>query len=92
MTFWEFLNTVRFRDIAGRVRKEEDVPSLHALLIERQGEIQSRCNAVCELLRSHGYPQVAASVARDYVWIAEEIEKDIQRVEAYCRSRGITLD
>ena len=92
MTFYEMLNRVRFRDIAGRCRKETDLPALRALLVEKLFRMQSDATDIANALKLYGYPLYATRLIEDYNEVCGMLENDIVVIEAYCRARDIIIE
>lgn len=88
-TFHEMLNTVSFRNMAGKVDGHDDLWALRDLLYERLVSAQNNASVACWALGYAGHSQWKDIVSDDYRFFCERLEKDIMTIEQYCKKRGI---
>jgi hypothetical protein len=88
-TFHEMLNTVSFRNMAGKVDGHEDLWALRDLLLERQLSVQLLGVRLSLWLTVDCPIEVIESMNENIVWISERLETDIMIIEQYCKKRGI---
>ena len=88
-TFHEMLNTVSFRNMAGKVDGHEDLWALRDLLYERMVVASQNSAMAYAVCMADGQDSVAISVRDDYMFFIERLEKDIMTIEQYCKKRGI---
>lgn len=88
-TFHEMLNTVSFRNMAGKVDGHEDLWALRDLLYERLVNASQNASMAYAVCMADGQDSVALAVRDDYQFFMDRLEKDIQTIEAYCKKRGI---
>lgn len=91
-TFYEMLNTVAFRNLAGKVNGEKDLWALRDLLFQKMCEMQERAVFITQILNREGYIIADSVVTEDYDFMIRMIEKDIMTIERYCKQRGIMRD
>ena len=88
-TFHEMLNTVSFRNMAGKVDGHDDLWALRDLMFERLCSLQHNAANVYNELRDYGNGEIATTIAMDYAFTIERLERDIMTIEQYCKKRGI---
>lgn len=88
-TFHEMLNTVSFRLLTGKVRKNADLWPLRDLLMELHGTMQKNAVDAFLVLSRAGHEDLAVLVSNDYAVTLRVLERDIQTIETYCRKNDI---
>ena len=88
-TFHEMMNRISFRAVAGWAHREADLWSLRDILFELQTDVQTLGAVSYRALANTDNMDAAMGSASNTRLFAEMLEKDIQSIEAYCRSRGI---
>jgi hypothetical protein len=88
-TFFETMNTVAFRAVAGWARREADLWPLRDLLLELQQDVQRIGETSYLKLKEGGLDDVAEGSAANTRLFAALLEKDIQTIEAYCAANDI---
>ena len=88
-TFHEVMNTVKFRGIAGWVKKEADLWTLRDILFELQTDIQEWGANIDLNLKEMGH-RISDIQGRNPVGLMlEMLEHDIMTIETYCASNHI---
>lgn len=88
-TFHEMMNKISFRAVAGWAHREADLWSLRDILFELQTDVQELGAVSYRALNNMKLNDAAEGAASNTRLFAEMLEKDIQTIETYCRSRGI---
>ena len=88
-TFFETMNTVKFRGIAGWVRKEADLWPLRDILFELQGDIMQWGERADLKLKESGYDLRHVEGRNPITLLVEALEHDIMVIETYCASNHI---
>lgn len=90
MTFWEMMNTVRFRDKWLRVRKIDDLGALRDLLVEWQTHILWLSGVIKPILDMMGEHEARDLLQAHFMEVNAMIERDVQTIDAYMKSIGKT--
>jgi hypothetical protein len=83
------MNTVKFRGIAGWVKKEADLWPLRDILFELQTDIQEWGANTDLNLKEMGYRISDIAGRNPVVLMVEALEHDIMVIETYCTSNHI---
>ena len=88
-TFFEVMNTVKFRGVAGWVRKEADLWPLRDILFELQGDVMQWGERTDLKLKEAGYDLRMIEGRNPIALMVEALEYDIMTIETYCHSNHI---
>lgn len=89
-TFYEMMNTVRFRDIAGCARSEADLWALRDTLFELQTDVQrASVLAHSSIIAQYEQPELREQLMYPYRLMVNMLEADILTIEAYLRKNKI---
>ena len=88
-TFSEMLNTVSFRGVAGRARREDDLWPLRDILFDLQTDIIKVGAAVVLNLRKSDSDALADAMQHNNRMLVDMLEHDILVIEMWCNSHKV---
>lgn len=88
-TFHEVMNTVKFRGVAGWVKREADLWPLRDILFELQTDILQWGTNTDLKLKEMGYRLEEIEGRNPVALMVQALEHDIMTIETYCASNHI---
>lgn len=88
-TFHEMLNTISFRGVAGRARREDDLWALRDILFDLQSDVINVGAEVVLNLRKADADALADAMQHNNRMFVDMLEHDILVIETWCNARRI---